>query len=255
MDKGFDWVPFYVELAQKLLGYRNNQQELIRMLQALGVNGLSDQNPKGTVVPLTEIDPFTFIALFNKQSAPERTRILTAIKPQLGIKASAPHNFDGIPKADARQTWLFPYLYERGPEDIDTLWDLYEEVLSGKKISDAIFAKAMDVKYAGHAKLTQAIFRAAPRKFFPVDGQTTSYLAGLRLPLKFSTATEFQDICAKVKNKVIKPLYEQSYDAWFANQKKAPGVEAAYFWKWPLRPQRSPSQRAAFRCQESARQA
>jgi len=122
---------------------------------------------------------------------------------------------------------LFPYLYERASDDIDSLWDLFEEVQSGNKITELVFAKAQRVKYAGRAKLTQAIFRVAPRKFFPVDGQTTSYLAGLRLPHVFKSASEFQEICALVKEAVEKPLYEQSYDAWNANR-KAPSVETAY---------------------------
>lgn len=228
MNKGFDWVPFYDEMALKLLGYRDKQLTLIGILKVAGVNGLMDQYPKGNEQPLTEIDPFSFLALLNKQSYSERTRILTAIKPQLSIAAQAPTEFLGIPKADARQTWLFPYRYERNPGDIDKLWNLYEAVLSGKIISDVVFAEAEKVKYAGHAKLTQAIFRAAPQRFFPVDGQTTSYLAGLRLPYEFSSAREFQNICTKVVKKVTKPLYEQSHDAWFANQKKGPGIEAEY---------------------------
>jgi len=228
MDKGFDWVPFYEEMAQKLLEYRDRQSDLIQMLKIAKVNGLMDQNPKGKAVPLAAIDPFTFLALLNKQSFLERARILESIQPQLGIVANVPSKFLGIPKADARQTWLFPYLYERNPDDIDKLWNLYEAVLSGKKIGEVVFAKAKEVKYTGHAKLTQAIFRAAPKVFFPVDGQTTGYLAALRLPSEFSSASEFQDICVKVKKKVDKPLYEQSHDAWFANQKKEPGVETEY---------------------------
>ncbi|AFQ50461.1 HNH endonuclease [Burkholderia cepacia] len=228
MTKGFDWVPFYGEMSQKLLAYRDKQLVLITILKSAGVNGLMDQNPEGTTVPLTEIDPFTFLALLNKQSFVERERVLAIIKPQLGIVADVPHGFLGIPKADARQTWLFPYLYDRNHDDIDKLWDLYEEVMSGKKISEAVFGKAQEVKYTGHAKLTQAIFRAAPERFFPVDGQTTSYLAGLRLPNVFRSAREFQDICAKVKKRVSKPLYEQSHDAWFANQKKEPDAETEY---------------------------
>lgn len=228
MSKGFEWVPFYNEMAQKLLDYRNKQPGLIKILKDAGVNGLADENPKGITVPLTEIDPFTFLALLNKQSFRERTRILRVIKPKLGIVANVPNEFLGIPKADARQTWLFPYLYDRNSDDIDKLWNLYEAVLSGKKISDTVFAKAQEVKYTGHAKLTQAIFRAAPQRFFPVDGQTTGYLAGLRLPNDFGSASEFQKICAEVQKKVAKPLYEQSHDAWFANQKKEPSVETEY---------------------------
>lgn len=228
MQDGFDWVPFYEEMARKLLAFRQRQPALIKILASSGVRGLADQNPKGRSISLTEIDPFTFLALLNKQSARERARILTGVKASLGISKPVPTGFLGIPKADPRQTWLFPYKFARGADDIDRLWDLYEAVLSKKQISEEVFSRAQSVKYAGHAKLTQAIFRAAPKKFFPVDGQTISYLAKLRLPNKFGSAQEFQSICQQVKNRVNKELFEQSYDAWFLNQKKKPNAEAEY---------------------------
>jgi len=227
MSNGFDWVPFYEEMAAKLLGFRSDQQALVRVLQTSGVGGLQDQDPKGTWVALTEMDPFTFLTLLNKQSHVKRTEILKMVGSQLGISATVPTSFLGIPKADARQAWLFPYRFERKQGDVDKLWDLYEAVISTKPLSEDVFAAAQTVKYTGHAKLTQAIFRAAPKRFFPVDKQTTGYLAGLRLPSTFSTAREFQEICKLVSQRVSKPLYEQSHDAWYANQRH-PNSEAEY---------------------------
>lgn len=228
MNSGFDWVPFYEEMAQKLLAYRHRQPALVRILGDSGVRGLADQDPKKKAIDLTEIDPFTFLALLNKQSHAERAKVLAGIKSHLGITASVPTGFLGIPKVDPRQAWLFPYRYERNANDIGKLWDLYEAVLSGKKLSEKVFADARSVKYTGQAKLTQAIFRAAPKRFFPVDGQTISYLARLRLPNEFNSAKEFQNICTQVAKRVTKPLYVQSHDAWFLNQKKSPNAEAEY---------------------------
>lgn len=228
MSDGFDWVPFYDEMARMLLAYRGRQPALVKILKDSGVRALADQNPKGTRIELTEIDPFTFLALLNKQSHQQRAKVLAGVKARLGISARAPNGFLGIPKADPRQAWLFPYRFERNADDVSKLWDLYEAVLSGGEIRDEVFAAAGAVKFAGKAKLTQAIFRAAPRRFFPVDGQTVSYLAGLRLPNEFSSAKEFQDICARVARGVAKPLYEQSHDAWFLNQRKKPNAEAEY---------------------------
>ncbi|MGV2862121.1 HNH endonuclease [Achromobacter spanius] len=228
MATGFEWVPFFEELADKLLAYRHKQRELVQILESAGVNGLVDQDSLGHDVPLGEIDPFTFLALLNKQSFVARTRALAVVQERLGIRAALPTQFLGVPKADPRQTWLFPYLYDRANDDIDKLWDLFEEVQSGNRITEPVFAKARGVKYAGRAKLTQAIFRVAPRKFFPVDGQTTGYLAGLQLPHAFESAREFQEICALVKKAVPKPLYEQSHDAWYANRKAPPSPESEY---------------------------
>lgn len=228
MNAGFDWVPFYFEMARALLAYRDRQRELVSILKKSGVQGLVDQYPEGRQVELTEIDPFTFLALLNKQSHRVRARILAQVKQLLGVQSGLPTGFLGIPKADARQTWLFPYQFERGRDDVSKLWDLYEAVLSEQRVSEEVFAAAREVKYVGKAKLTQAIFRAAPEKFFPVDKQTTVYLAGLRLPNSFASAEDYQELCALVRKRVRKPLYEQSHDAWLLNQPKKPNAETDY---------------------------
>jgi 5-methylcytosine-specific restriction protein A len=228
MSEGYDWVPFYDEMARALLAYRGRQTALVTILKDSGVRGLEDEDPEDSPIELTEIDPFTFLALLNKQSHPQRAKVLERVKPRLNISADVPTGFLGIPKADPRQAWLFPYRFERNVDDVSKLWDLYEAVLSGNRVGEDVFEAARAVKFAGKAKLTQAIFRAAPRRFFPVDGQTVSYLAGLRLPSEFSSAKEFQDICALVAKRVAKPLYEQSHDAWFLNQRKKPNAEAEY---------------------------
>jgi 5-methylcytosine-specific restriction enzyme A len=228
MSNGFDWVPFYEEMASSLLAYRTRQSALVQILRNSGVRGLSDQYPKGKSVELSEIDPFTFVALLNKQSHRERARILASVKAQLGIKASVPTGFLGIPKVDPRQAWFFPYRFERDGGDVGKLWELYVGVLSGRIINEEVFAAAREVKYAGKAKLTQAIFRAAPRTYFPVDGQTVSYLAALRLPNDFDSAKDLKNISVQVSRRVAKPLFEQSYDAWFLNQRKKPNAEAEY---------------------------
>lgn len=228
MKEGFDWVPFYDEMARRLLAYRNRQTELVEILAASGVRGLADQNPKNSLIPLTEIDPLTFIALVNKQSKSERVKILALIKEKLDISAPVPSDFWGIPSTNARQSWLFPYRFERRVGDIGKLWDLFEAVMSDQPLTDNVMAAAQTVKYAGHAKLTQAIFRAAPTRYFPVDGQTIRYLFQLQIPSRFRSATEYQAICQRLARIDSKPFYEQSYIAWKQNQDSEPTAEELY---------------------------
>jgi len=222
----YSWVPFYSEMAESLLRYRGNQKELIGILKDAGVNGLTDQYPKGKKIALSEIDPFTFTNLINKHSNQRRTSLLKTIQERLGIKALVPIQFSGVPNVDSRQAWMFPYKYERASGDVDKLWKLYEEVVSKNRISEPVFSEAKQVKYAGTAKLTQAIFRAAPTKYFPIDGQTTPYLATLGLPNKFKSVNEYHDLCDRILTTTSEPLYEHSYKAWLSNQE--PPNEAKY---------------------------
>ncbi|RYG58131.1 MAG: HNH endonuclease [Alphaproteobacteria bacterium] len=228
MEEGFDWVPFYEEMALSLLNYRTRQPELVAVLKACEVNGLKDRNPKETEIELSEIDPFTFVALLNKQSHVERARMLGIVKAQLGINAPVPTQFLGIPTTNARQSWLFAYRFERQANDVGKLWDLFEAIMSIQPLTAHALAAAQTVKFAGHAKLTQAIFRVAPRRYFPVDGQTSRYLSRLGIPYRFSTAEEYLHICDMVADHDGKPFYIQSHLAWQQNRTVAPTAEEQY---------------------------
>lgn len=220
MNSECEWVDFFKEMSEKILNYRTKQKDLVGILASAKVNGLQDKtthNSEATVL-LNEIDPFTFTTLIIKHSDSQRTKILQEIKSALKINAIAPTHFRGVPNVDPRQAWLFPYKRNRKDGDISKLWDLYEEVVRNKKITDSVFSAAQGVKFAGKAKLTQAIFRAAPDLFFPVDGQTTRYLERLGLSSIFKTAEEYEEICKQTKKLLNSPLYVQSYDAWLSNQ-------------------------------------
>jgi hypothetical protein len=94
-NDAFDWIPFYEELADKLVPFRSRQQELLQFLETLRADGLTitpleDQDETGRRFPLAEIDPFTFFGSFNRGIVDE-TRI--------GIlKAAKSHFVDGALK-------------------------------------------------------------------------------------------------------------------------------------------------------------
>lgn len=60
------WINFYTEFANALLKYRNNRQELIRIIKKVfeSVDMKLPKLEKDNLV--IDIDPFTVFALFNK---------------------------------------------------------------------------------------------------------------------------------------------------------------------------------------------
>ena len=62
----FTWIPFYKELAQKLLQYRNNRKPLIDWVYAnlQGYIGHLKDGPDGRSV--SDVDPFTIFAILNR---------------------------------------------------------------------------------------------------------------------------------------------------------------------------------------------
>lgn len=137
MTSGFDWVPFFKEMAKKLLSYEDRQGYLVKILEKAGVEGLRDkstkEDPKG--VRLKEIDPFTFTSLIVKHGNERRREILSEVKLELNISAGVPEGFSGMPNVIPLKAWLFSYKYSRGRDDIATLWSFYKQILSGKKLT------------------------------------------------------------------------------------------------------------------------
>lgn len=218
MEAGYEWVPFYEELAKKISSYRNNQPALVAVLKNAGIeNGIEDQDPIGNKIPLSEIDPFSFFALLNKFHGPKRAGYLANVASELGMTTPAPKEFFGVPSSDPRKSWFFSYKYDRGAQDILSLWDLFDEVLAGT-ISDPVLQKALAVKHTGKAKLSQAIFCISPRKFFPVDGQTKTMLAAKGIPDTFDTAGEYKAICDAIEPMTQMKPFVASHEAWKANQ-------------------------------------
>lgn len=70
-DNDFTWIPFFKELAARLLPWQNRQRELLDFLDSLRssdlkVTPLIDENAQGERMPFTELDPFTFIGTINR---------------------------------------------------------------------------------------------------------------------------------------------------------------------------------------------
>ena len=88
----YTWVPFYTELANKLLPYKNDRAALIDKLQAM-YESIDTKLPKldDGGVP-NDIDPFTIFGLFNKGiSSQNRRKIVAALADVFCITAELPN--------------------------------------------------------------------------------------------------------------------------------------------------------------------
>ena len=90
LDKtaNYDWVPFYKGLADALLQYKNNRDALVTKVKKI----YEQTNIKFPTLDkegcFTDIDPFTFYGLFNKQlTSQNRIAIIKSIAELFDIKA------------------------------------------------------------------------------------------------------------------------------------------------------------------------
>ena len=123
----FSWIPFYMEMADKLLTFKNNRKALVDIVYSLDsqyVNYIHTDDGRH----YSDIDPFTFFGIFNRGNSYEkRTRIATFFKEQLGIAAEVPENLEGIPTVFSVMSCFCWSAYIA--TDIQPLWDLFEAVL------------------------------------------------------------------------------------------------------------------------------
>jgi len=227
----FTWIPFYKELAAKLLAYRNRQGDLITILkelkdQGLPVIRLTDKDKKGNEVPLEAIDPFTFFASFNRKATDQNRRsILTAIKQRLQLQADVPTDFDAIPIMNPMMSRFFTWQPERKPDDITTLWAFAEAIvrLAPEDVAPGLFNRCLEVACVGVANLTMGMFWMRPETYLALDSRNRELLDERGIAHEVKDWASYLHFLKEVRARVPEKPYEFSHTA-FA------GTPAGNYW-------------------------
>ena len=198
-DLNLEWIPVYHEMSLEFLKYKSDRGFLVEMLKkgfkntSWKVNRIKDENPEGNKIDLKDICPFTLFRFLNYDvSLVNRNNLLETyineldLKKKLGPKA---RNFkftgeEALPLARPRERiWFFPYEYDRNPDDIDKLWDMFESAIKYADNNDTNpehFVKAydasIDVTYNSHNKLSQTLYALRPTHYPTLDTYTAGYL-------------------------------------------------------------------------------
>lgn len=178
------WVDLHREAVGKLLSFRDKQDELISLLlemrdAGLKVTPINDQNPKGHIIPLSEIDPFTFLATFNRAITIEnRLALWRFLKKRWNLQAELPESFIGIPVANNQKSWWIPYSYLRDPKQVPRLWDLAEQAYHDgpEELDGELYEECLALRGIGLAYLTMGLFWVNPEKFLSLDAVNLGFL-------------------------------------------------------------------------------
>ena len=231
-NQNFSWIPFYMEMADKLLAFKNNRKALVDIMYSLDSQYVSYIHTNdGGHYP--DIDPFTFFGIFNRgNSFEKRKKIAVFFKERLGVKAEVPESFEGIPIVFAVMSCFC------WSENIDTniqpLWDLFEAVLKKEqeKIENLfdIVCKQKGVKW----NITMGLFWIRPYEYIALDSCNQSYLQSKGLNVfseKNLNAAHYFAFLNEIKHKIrTKELQEItipaiSYHAWQSNKNNNKVVE------------------------------
>ena len=114
-DNIFDWIPFYKELADKLLDYKNNRPQLIKIIKDVFNSIGMDLPTLEKANNIIDIDPFTVFGLFNKRLTDDnRKKIVSGLAEILDLKAPLPTMFNSIPILNALNATYYAFVGERG---------------------------------------------------------------------------------------------------------------------------------------------
>ena len=121
-----DWIDFYMELADKLLPYKNDRKNLIDKIKRIYSN-INIHLPKlETDNNIVDIDPFTIFGLFNKGiKTVNRIAILQGFTQEFSIKAAIPSSFEGVPVLNNMAATFYHFIGVRQENDIENLWKMF----------------------------------------------------------------------------------------------------------------------------------
>lgn len=226
----FSWIPFFEELADKLIAFSGRQQELIEFLeelrrQGLTITSLTDKDESGRRFVLSEIDPFTFLAVANRGLTNEnRIQVLTEMRRFFEVGAPVPHDFTGIPVVSNQKSWFIAWAYQRLTGDVPALWHVFECALGADPLNDHEFLRAFDAALEVrnvNFNLTMGLFWVRPRQFLSLDSVMRQHL-GVKIPAGGLASREYVAILRDVRAQHSEGFPALSHDAWLAISK--PGV-------------------------------
>lgn len=218
----FTWKSIYRAIADKLLEFEESNHELAELMirlhrEGLKVSPVVDENPQGTKVPLNEIDPFSFMANFNRGVTDEnRIAILAAISTEWSLNAELPSDFDGIPLVNSQSSWFMPYKFKRTADHIPTLWQFFKHILlidGPDELDVNLFDCCKALNKVGAASLTMGMFWCRPESWLSVDKKNRAIAATKGIDFRIKTGSDYVRWLQLVKEAFPVPTCEFSHQA------------------------------------------
>ena len=221
MEKKFTWIPFYTELAKKLLKFKDNRSDLVKIVYELDekyVNFINNHDKS----QVFDIDFFSFFSIFNRGLTEENRKIICGfLKNKLNISAEIPSDFDSIPLVDNRKSTF--YRRETADSQIPLLCSLFEAVFNDDlPLVEKLFDKVLGfngIKW----NITMGFYWISPYNFMPLDSNSRNYLKNNGINIfdeKELSGKNYLNLLEEIKNCIQtgkikeKSIPEISYNAW-----------------------------------------
>ncbi|TON64136.1 AAA family ATPase, partial [Vibrio parahaemolyticus] len=187
-DIRFKWATFYESFADKLLTYKSNRQALTAFIIEL-----AKEYQLSYIIgkDLDDICPFTVMGIFNRGITEQNRKALASALAQfLSVDEPIPESFEAIPILNNQKSWFFAYEENRGKQDIDNLWSIFESALTYADSQNEDTQSSFSALYNQVSSqlgvgwnLTMGLFWIRPWAYPTLDTQSRDYLTSLGVTL------------------------------------------------------------------------
>mgnify|MGYP001666659708 CR=1 FL=1 len=186
-ENRYQWVEFYMELADKLLDYKDNRSELIdKIYRVFDTVGMKAPKLEHDGIVPTDIDPFSIFGLFNKGlSTKTRSAIAQGFASEFSIKADVPNLFNGVPILNNFMSLFYAFSNDsrRHESDIDNLWAVAQAAINYADDRNAVsrekFVSAYDKvlsQFGISWSFTFALYWMRPFAYVGLDSRNRNFL-------------------------------------------------------------------------------
>ena len=182
----FQWVPFYMELASKILEYKDDRSSLVKkIVRIYEISGVKLPKLSNDGIP-SDIDPFTIFGHFNKGiSHQNRVALLKAFASEFDISSDVPDSFDGVPVFNNLNAAFtnFETDLDLRKRNIEFIWQLMEAAITHADTPSLEtreqFIAAYDSvinQYSTSWRISMALFWIRPLVYLNLDSRNRMYL-------------------------------------------------------------------------------
>jgi 5-methylcytosine-specific restriction protein B len=195
----FTWIPIHEETAKRLLDFKDRNHELVDILARMHKAGLkaipiTDQGIRGKRFQYKEIDPFTFLANFNRGILKKNRQALwTFLKKEWDLQSTIPEDFEGLPCAIMLKPRLMPFSNKRDKEHVPLLWKFFGHVMNAapEALDTDLMQRCLNLGGFRLPLLTMGMFWACPKKWIATDSKNLDFAESKEVQEKPKTAAEY----------------------------------------------------------------
>lgn len=235
----YTWIPFYKELAEKLLLYKNDRSPLIEWIKT-DLNKIKGKGGHSLIQSLlnnddfkkrNDIDPFTIFEIFNRGYSKGELglkELLLMFHDKFKLLSAIPSDFEGLPLL--KNSYAYATYLKNDSINASFLWRVFEKLLHNDSISDEFaFLLSNDIPIN---KLSISFYWIVPNIFLPLNDSNVKMLQMYHIPSDVKSFDAYQSMIKRVQELQISgEIPFKSFSELTASAMKLDNTGRIWMWK------------------------